>query len=306
MNIDPITNRACGGRRAVDVHDFWGNGPATSNHALSINMTPCLPGSMSSLLSQMVGCHVGDEDRRMGVETNLARIVQVLLPKLVLEVMGSAGAVWGFSEVVGLRTESTVWFWRPAALFTGLVFFHNFVAQVQKAFRTHRLSLRPGDRSPDGLPIAIIHCEDDSTSEKENEDAGIPPIHWTAEETEETKLLRLRRSLWPGDWRPDDGLSANKATLEQSLLKYHKLHCAEWANEDASRPGQRCSTMSVRDWADEDKSTERNDSLVLLRQSLCPGDWSPSVGYPISSASIETEPGCTTDGRKMVQQRHRN
>jgi hypothetical protein len=213
--------------------------------------------------------------------------------------MGSAGAVWGFSEVVGLRTESTVWFWRPAALFTGLVFLHNGGEQVQEAFRTHRLSLRPGDWSPDGLPIAIIHCEDNSTREKENDDAGTPPIHWTAVETERTRLLSLRRSLRPGDWRPDDGFSvSNKATLKQSLLKYHKLHCVEWASEDTSRPGPRCSTTNVQDWADDDKSTERNGSLVLLRQSLCPGGWSPSVGFPMASASIEKEPGCTTGGAK--------
>jgi hypothetical protein len=247
----------------------------------------------------MVGYHVRDTDKRMGNAANMARIVQVFLPKLVLEVMGSAGAVWGFSEVVGLRTKSTVWFWRPAALFTGLVFFRNWVAQVQEAFWTHRSSLRPGDWSPDGLPIAIIHCEDESTSEKENDDAGTPPIHWTAEETEQTRLLRLRQSLRPGDWRCNDGFSANNPFfLEQSLLKYHKLHCAEWASDDTSRRGQRCSTMNVQDLADDGKSTERNGNLVLLRQSLCPGDWSPSVGYPISSASIETEPGCTTGGAK--------
>jgi len=46
-------------------------------------------------------------------------------------VFGGAGAIWGFSEAVGLRVPSTVWFWRPAALTFGAIFFARWILQVQ-------------------------------------------------------------------------------------------------------------------------------------------------------------------------------
>jgi hypothetical protein len=175
-------------------------------------------------------------------EANISVILQEFLPKLIMEVMGSAGAVWGFSEVVGLRTAATAWLWRPAAIFTGIVFFLNWVAQVQESIKTYRTrryvagavavteqdsllrlrrSLRPGDWSPDGLPIAI-HCEDDdSTSEREHDDDN--PRDRVVE-TEQTRLLQLHRSLRPGQWRPD-GPATTKKCLEESLLKYHIVLC---------------------------------------------------------------------------------
>lgn len=59
------------------------------------------------------------------------------LNKFILDVIGSAGAVWGFSEVVGLRTEGTVWFWRPVALLVGVVFLIRWMNQVQGSIK-HR------------------------------------------------------------------------------------------------------------------------------------------------------------------------
>jgi hypothetical protein len=57
-------------------------------------------------------------------------------PKLILEVMGGAGAVWGFSEIVGLRTSATLWFWRPCAATVGLAFFVRFLHQLASAWKT--------------------------------------------------------------------------------------------------------------------------------------------------------------------------
>ena len=48
----------------------------------------------------------------------LIRLLQIFSAKLVLEVCGGGGAIWGFSEAIGLRTTSNVWFWRPVALLT--------------------------------------------------------------------------------------------------------------------------------------------------------------------------------------------
>jgi hypothetical protein len=228
-------------------------------------------------------------------EANISVVIQEFLPKLILEVMGSAGAVWGFSEVVGLRTAATAWLWRPAATFTGMVFFLNWVAQVQESIKTYRTrryvagavavteqdsllrlrrSLRPGDWSPGGLPIAI-HCEDDSISEREHDDDNPRD---RAVETQQTRLLQLHRSLRPGHWRPDGQPIITKKSLEESLLKYHTLHCVEWARKET----EPCPTIDDEEWANETTS-----SLYLLRRSLYPGDWSPTVGLPILASDAE-------------------
>eukprot|EP00978_Attheya_sp_CCMP212_P024094 scaffold75214_cov31-Attheya_sp.AAC.1 len=44
------------------------------------------------------------------------RLVQIFSARLVLEVFGGAGAIWGCSEAVGLRNATNVSFWRPLAL----------------------------------------------------------------------------------------------------------------------------------------------------------------------------------------------
>eukprot|EP00980_Cylindrotheca_fusiformis_P003834 scaffold858_cov123-Cylindrotheca_fusiformis.AAC.10 len=63
-------------------------------------------------------------------KSRLMLCMQVFLPKLVLEVLGGAGAIWGFSEAVGLRNESNIWFWRPVALSVGSLFLARWLKQV--------------------------------------------------------------------------------------------------------------------------------------------------------------------------------
>lgn len=58
------------------------------------------------------------------------RCAQIFSAKFVLEVLGGAGAIWGFSEVIGLRTPETLWFWRPCALMFGAVFFFRWWLQM--------------------------------------------------------------------------------------------------------------------------------------------------------------------------------
>lgn len=50
-----------------------------------------------------------------------------LLLRLVLEVIGGAGAVWGGSEVFYLRTEHNIEFWRTASILVGVFCFFRFV-----------------------------------------------------------------------------------------------------------------------------------------------------------------------------------
>uniref|UniRef100_A0A7S2XLU2 Uncharacterized protein n=1 Tax=Attheya septentrionalis TaxID=420275 RepID=A0A7S2XLU2_9STRA len=59
------------------------------------------------------------------------RLVQIFSARLVLEVFGGAGAIWGCSEAVGLRNATNVSFWRPLALTVGMIFFYRWVMQVR-------------------------------------------------------------------------------------------------------------------------------------------------------------------------------
>lgn len=61
----------------------------------------------------------------------ILRLLQIFSAKLVLEVFGGAGAIWGFSEAIGLRVSSTIWFWRPCALTVGAIFFVRWISQIQ-------------------------------------------------------------------------------------------------------------------------------------------------------------------------------
>lgn len=69
----------------------------------------------------------------------LLRLVQTFVAKLVLEVCGGSGAIWGFSEVVGLRTASNVWFWKPSALAVGAIFFMRWLSQVQEYIEEEKI-----------------------------------------------------------------------------------------------------------------------------------------------------------------------
>jgi len=69
-------------------------------------------------------------DEGIQIDDKLKRLLQIFSAKLVLEVFGGAGAIWGFSEAIGLRTSSTLWFWRPCALTFGAIFFGRWLSQV--------------------------------------------------------------------------------------------------------------------------------------------------------------------------------
>mmetsp|Transcript_5937 Transcript_5937/g.11219 ORF Transcript_5937/g.11219 Transcript_5937/m.11219 type:complete len:138 (-) Transcript_5937:1247-1660(-) len=65
--------------------------------------------------------------------------------RLVLEVFGGGGAIWGFSEVLGLRKDSTLWFWRPCALGVTILFFVRWIMQIQEYLEEFRMVDRLGD-----------------------------------------------------------------------------------------------------------------------------------------------------------------
>mmetsp|Transcript_5938 Transcript_5938/g.11221 ORF Transcript_5938/g.11221 Transcript_5938/m.11221 type:complete len:109 (+) Transcript_5938:113-439(+) len=68
----------------------------------------------------------------MNQRSLILQCVQTFSAKLVLEVFGGGGAIWGFSEAIGLRDSSTVWFWRPFALVVATIFFARWIKQLQE------------------------------------------------------------------------------------------------------------------------------------------------------------------------------
>ena len=55
--------------------------------------------------------------------------------KLILEVFGAAGAVWGASEVVTLRNKDTQEEWRYISLAIGILFFIRYIDEQYNKFK---------------------------------------------------------------------------------------------------------------------------------------------------------------------------
>jgi hypothetical protein len=70
--------------------------------------------------------------------TSYGDIFLTFLVKLVLEVFGGGGAIWGFSEACGLRNANTIWFWRPVALTVAFLFSIRWILQIQQAIEEKR------------------------------------------------------------------------------------------------------------------------------------------------------------------------
>lgn len=70
--------------------------------------------------------------------------------KLILEVFGASGAVWGFAEVLTLRNEDTVEFWRWICLIVALLFFIRYLV-VMYLFTINTIK-KIDKREREGLP----------------------------------------------------------------------------------------------------------------------------------------------------------
>lgn len=64
-------------------------------------------------------------------EKSSYRFLQIFAAKLVLEVFGGGGAIWGFSEALTLRVPETQEFWRLNASVVGAIFFVRFLFQCK-------------------------------------------------------------------------------------------------------------------------------------------------------------------------------
>ena len=105
----------------------------------------------------------------------LIRLLQIFSAKLVLEVCGGGGAIWGFSEAIGLRTTSNVWFWRPVALLTGLIFFFRWFGQVQEYVMEQEIKSPQAFQlvSPRGFQLSRFMSWDDE--DEDNEQVPLSP-----------------------------------------------------------------------------------------------------------------------------------
>jgi hypothetical protein len=70
--------------------------------------------------------------------TLLARWMDLIVAKFVLEVLGAAGAAWGFSEIVKLRTPDTMHSWRPVSVAAGFIFLLRWVWQLRSTLWEER------------------------------------------------------------------------------------------------------------------------------------------------------------------------
>jgi hypothetical protein len=73
----------------------------------------------------------------------IIHLLHIFTADLILQVFGGAGAIWGFSEVLGLRTPETVWFWRPVAQLVGAIFFARWILQLDAHIKKEKIDFFP-------------------------------------------------------------------------------------------------------------------------------------------------------------------
>ena len=112
------------------------------------------------------------------------RLLQVFSAKIVLEVFGGAGAIWGFSEAIGFRVPSTVWFWRPTALTFGAIFFIRWIMQIQD-FVIEAKEMNANEAAPEKVGSSVITNPSSQDLEMEDESGkyGSTAAYDLAEET---------------------------------------------------------------------------------------------------------------------------
>jgi len=62
--------------------------------------------------------------------------MEILVVKVIVEVFGAAGAIWGFSQIVLLRTDKTTEFWQKAAVTTLVGFTIRWLIIVTQFIKT--------------------------------------------------------------------------------------------------------------------------------------------------------------------------
>lgn len=136
------------------------------------------------LSTRVAAAAAGGQDGTVAEREPWHVLLRAFSVRLVLEVFGGAGAVWGFSEACGLRRDNRDPFWRAAALSVGAVFFARWLFQLADAtcFRRRKRRKRQqqgglGDAPPrPGTPRVWKVDDDDARWTKQEQ----PPRTATA------------------------------------------------------------------------------------------------------------------------------
>ena len=67
--------------------------------------------------------------------TSYINFFWVAFVKLILEVFGASGAIWGTSEVLTLRNPDTQEIWRYISSIIGIIFFIRFLFIQKKLYK---------------------------------------------------------------------------------------------------------------------------------------------------------------------------
>jgi hypothetical protein len=114
------------------------------------------------------------------IQMKMVRWYNAFIAKLILEVAGAVGAVWGFSEIIWLRTSETVSFWRPVSLGVGAIFALRWVLYLMSFVEEERQSVPSKSQ-----------VQEDETREEEVQDLEINDL--ALNETSSTELAESPR-----------------------------------------------------------------------------------------------------------------
>jgi len=88
------------------------------------------------------------------VETGFVRLLQIFSARLVLQVFGGGGAIWGFSEAMSLRRPDTQEFYRHFSLIVAAIFFGRFGGEIKDFLNENKMMpKKPELQSEYSLPI---------------------------------------------------------------------------------------------------------------------------------------------------------
>ena len=59
------------------------------------------------------------------------KIILIYIPSFHLEVLGSGGALWGFSAILGFRNETNNLLWSYICIFITFIFFFIWILKIK-------------------------------------------------------------------------------------------------------------------------------------------------------------------------------
>jgi len=114
--------------RTHETQEFWRNKAIIVAIIFTIRYFFQMKDYTAEIYREFMGVSI-EKPKPKGMQW--VRLLQIFSAKLVLEVFGGGGAIWGFSEVLTLRRPETVFFWRPVALTIGFIFFIRWMMQIK-------------------------------------------------------------------------------------------------------------------------------------------------------------------------------